>query len=230
MSYDIASARSQLQTMYDQELLHLQASSDSMYFCFNNNFYMPDISIDSTNYSRSQALLGASISIYNAARTKVDRISRAMQQLEQNNPQLAFTLLEERDRLWEKEHIVEIVTDEISTALSKIKDDADKVFLQELSKYLRKRAKQSFFLSDDSQEIEDRARYIRKLIPVIKNNNLNEQHILLKEENIKSFKGWFSTRLYTVFTERRNALSRKIELEKPQQVLDTGFELLLLKN
>lgn len=229
MPYDVTTARSQLQTMYDQELVHLQASSHYMNFCFNNNFQMTDI-MDSSHRSHTAGIMCASISIYNTARTKVDRIFRALQQLEQNNPQLAFTLLEERDRLWEKEHIVEIVTGEISTAISEIKDDADKVFLQELSKYLRKRAKQSFFLSDDSQEIEDRAHYIRKLIPVIKNNNLNEQHILLKEANIKSFKGWFSTRLYDVFTERRNALCRKIEFEKTPQFLDTGPELPSLKS
>jgi len=54
---------------------------------------------------------------------------------------------------------------------------------------------------------EDRFKYIDDLMDAILANDITRQHSLLEEDNIKSFKGFLSQRLYDLLTQRREFLS-----------------------
>ncbi|CAN5277630.1 hypothetical protein BH10PSE19_BH10PSE19_03050 [soil metagenome] len=108
------------------------------------------------------------------------------------------------------------------------KDPAEGKFVQELKGYLSNRKAEYVKDWDNLTEITNRSTFIQGLIPLMKRGDVAGQIDMLKEENIKPFKGFWSKRLYNIFVTRREELKRELQSESRYQA-SLGMELSTLK-
>lgn len=89
--------------------------------------------------------------------------------------------------------------------------EAKKEVLQKLSDYLSARKTQIGFFSepDDLDQIKKRSLFLNELTNAISQNKTNIENDLLSEEKIKSFKGVFTKRLYSLLSELREVIAQE---------------------
>lgn len=122
----------------------------------------------------------------------------------------------ERELELEKQVLLPVddVIEDCKKAAAEIKNEDRSNFLRQLSDYLTKRKEENpFFSCGNILDILARARFIKKLIPVVQSSNIEAELLLLKEENIRQFKGCFTKRLYILLIRRRIELTNLSDLE-----------------
>lgn len=77
---------------------------------------------------------------------------------------------------------------------------------KQLIDYLTNRKDERFIFGDDLYEISDRSQYIAQFLKAVQYNNTAAQKELLKDSEIKRFKGFFSHRLYDTLAAYRASL------------------------
>ncbi len=96
------------------------------------------------------------------------------------------------------------VIDKCDSIANRIDDKSDKVFVQQLSGYLKTRKSEIRIIGEF--QLEDRATFIHELTSLIEKNDIIQQLDKLKEKNICHFKGFFTQRLYDKLVARRTEL------------------------
>lgn len=87
----------------------------------------------------------------------------------------------------------------------------DKKFLKDLQDYLTlKKSEVNFSSLSSVNDLSTRASFINKICDLIDNENRPGLLKILADENIRSFKGWISKRLYTVLTEYRQWITQEV--------------------
>lgn len=85
-------------------------------------------------------------------------------------------------------------------------------FVRGLAAYLGKRKTEERLFSMNIEQITQRANFIAQLVPLIISDNVAAQLELLKEANIKPFKGYFSKRFYKALVGRRETLQLQLTI------------------
>lgn len=91
-----------------------------------------------------------------------------------------------------------------------VSDAKNNTFARELGRYLDTRRNAIHLFCDDNAQVANRSAFIRTLVTHITNNDVVQQVNMLREENIRRFKGFFTQRLYDIL------VSRRIELQQIQ--------------
>jgi hypothetical protein len=82
------------------------------------------------------------------------------------------------------------------------------LFVDNLSDYKQMREKETWLFFGNRTQIQTRSRFIKDICDAIKDNDVEKQLSMLRESEIRRFKGYFSHRLYDLLLAQRHQLAK----------------------